>query len=543
MQSKDQNNKIDASVITNKTQQFSSNTLLGNTSLAQLWLCLSFPKLPLERLTIGWANPISSHTVAPAAQDMSLIICDQEHVKFTNALAHEAGIRVGMSLATAHTLDSKLIVIPRKIEEEENYLRQLADWAYQFTPYVNIANEYQLLLEIRGSLLLFKGFLPLLQRIADSLKKLSIHCQAGLAHTAAAAKLLGNEKNIDDLINEYHDLKYDDKRLHIHYFMHQVYAISIDKLPINAKQKQRLSHIGLSNIGELYNLSRSSIGERYGQGLLLTLDHIEGRNVPILPFIQPAKSFIRDIYFIDGISEYTQLIEPMQHLLNQLSQFLTQHQKSCRQLLWRFSHTDGKQSDLKINLQQAHNNANHFLSLTKIRIENYRIHEVIERIQIIVKKLENQHIESGQLFNETLNHQKKDGGFLLDKLSNHLGNECLHVLHLKNEHLPELKQTAIRIKQTKHETYRKTNSLITQQSSRYPVWLLQKPIPLKIRNHILWHKQEPLYLLTNAERITGHWWKHHDKRDYFMSRNSRGNYYWVFLDLDKRTWFLHGIFG
>lgn len=77
-----------------------------------------------------------------------------------------------------------------------------------------------------------------------------------------------------------------------------------------------------------------------------------------------------------------------------------------------------------------------------------------------------------------------------------------------------------------------------------PLWLLQEPVSLRMRDGRPWLVGE-LRLLSARERIEGGWWDGADvARDYFIAEDRHGARYWIFRELHTNEgWFLQGIFA
>ena len=53
----------------------------------------------------------------------------------------------------------------------------------------------------------------------------------------------------------------------------------------------------------------------------------------------------------------------------------------------------------------------------------------------------------------------------------------------------------------------------------------------------------PLRHAVGPERISGEWWRGHDKtRDYFDVEDEAGRRFWVFRVNETNRWYLHGTF-
>ena len=76
-----------------------------------------------------------------------------------------------------------------------------------------------------------------------------------------------------------------------------------------------------------------------------------------------------------------------------------------------------------------------------------------------------------------------------------------------------------------------------------PAWLLRQPRSLVLLQGEPTHRG-PLRLLAGPERIETGWWDGAPaRRDYYVMANRDGETLWVFQDLVRGGWFLHGFFA
>ncbi len=59
---------------------------------------------------------------------------------------------------------------------------------------------------------------------------------------------------------------------------------------------------------------------------------------------------------------------------------------------------------------------------------------------------------------------------------------------------------------------------------------------------VLGRTVHPVRLAIGPERISGQWWRGHDKtRDYYEIENPAGQRFWIFHVRETSKWYLHGI--
>lgn len=194
-------------------------------SHSPLWLALRFPQVSLDLLK-------------KTDPSQPLVIVDGNRVFQACASAQALGVQVGMSLHTAlllaqshppsyqptneqgHTHNARhtpandgvdtssstqaLLIRERCQQKELRHMQQLAQWAYQFTPYVSHwVEDCSLLLELGSCLQLFGGFPHLLQKIHQPLQQRDLHICTGLGHTPKAAWLLSWQANAQQWPSEW----------------------------------------------------------------------------------------------------------------------------------------------------------------------------------------------------------------------------------------------------------------------------------------------------------------------------------------------------
>src|SRR5262245_12258495 len=119
-----------------------------------MWIAIRFPLLPLEIFLRGSPAP------EPFAveEHHALLACNDE--------AALRGARAGMAASAALALVPDLRIVARDPRAEAEALAGMARWAGQFTPRIVLEPPATLLLEVSGSLKLFRG----LEALAGALR-------------------------------------------------------------------------------------------------------------------------------------------------------------------------------------------------------------------------------------------------------------------------------------------------------------------------------------------------------------------------------------
>ncbi|USD20534.1 Y-family DNA polymerase [Microbulbifer variabilis] len=153
-----------------------------------LWLCIQFPKLPLEALT---------RAQTPEERSQPLAIVEKQIIVEVNKTAFEYGVIAGLSIARARQLCPGLQIL-RRNRERELQLEELAHWGLSLSAMICIKTAKheesyrhpQLYLELGNRFKTDGGFRALLHKIQQELTQIGISHRMGLSHSPSAALLL-----------------------------------------------------------------------------------------------------------------------------------------------------------------------------------------------------------------------------------------------------------------------------------------------------------------------------------------------------------------
>ncbi|MCW8196074.1 DNA polymerase Y family protein [Proteobacteria bacterium 005FR1] len=493
-----------------------------------LWLSLHFHSLPLDQLNAG---------------DSVLAIAEKQRIAFATDAAAAAGIYPGMRIGTAYALHPDIKIVERTPAREADALQALSEWCYQFTPTVIPYKKDCLLLEIGGSLTLFRGISRLRQQIAQGLDQQGYHFHEGLAHTKEAAWLFSQVRR------DYPDAPLSAREMNEFsapepdFWLPQLQALPLQYLDTAAKAKQQLFNMGFGSLGDLLALPRQEVGQRFGRDLLQSLTAIVGEPARLDADFKPAQTFAAQVDFANGLSKVDELIEPMKELLGELMTFLHRQQLYTQGLEWQFYYFRLPCDRLHIHTSPANNNLDSLLSLSKLKLEQYILKAPLESLGLSSSVFTAANAGSGELFPElsSPSNQLRDYRQLLDKLLTRLGDGQLKTLSLGDEHLPEYQHVASELVQQNIEDIRlpKQAANGSEQQRHLPLWLTNKPVPIAAPTAAA----GPLRLVYGPQRVDSHWWKERSRRDYFIARHQNGSYCWVYQDLGNQRWFLQGFYG
>src|SRR5512138_183392 len=154
----------------------------------QLWLAVCLPNLAFE-ISPERALPTPAVIVEPQH--------GQSEVVAANASARAAGIEAGCKLSTAFALAASLQAFERSLSAERESLESLAGWAEALTSLVSIESPEGLLLEVSGSVRLFRSLEAIKARLGDELTRRGFTFRLCMAPTATAALWLARAASTD----------------------------------------------------------------------------------------------------------------------------------------------------------------------------------------------------------------------------------------------------------------------------------------------------------------------------------------------------------
>jgi len=504
-----------------------------------LWCAIRLPQLPLEAL--------HSDAQTPA------VLAGRQRVLLACPLSLAAGITPGMKLATAHALCDSLRVCQRELATEQRQLQQLAWQLLRFTPGValhqpcvaeqgqqpgadDLATSPGLLLDLGGSLRLFRGSENLLVTLFTCLTDGPLSWQAGLGHTPLAAWTLSHAP-ADVSLHALHrsrlgpDPACPDLRELV---LQALASLPLETLPLHAALKDKLLAPGFHSLAELITLPRPALGRRFGKPFLHWLERLLGeRPDPREPVTPPAR--FRSQYDIEApITHQQSLLPLMQRQLAELESHLHWRHQAVRSIRWQLTDHLGDAPPLIVRRTRPGSDAATWLTLTGRHLEQHRLRAPVLRLVLTVSRPERVEGTSHALFQDP--GERAGRHTLLEKLAS-LPGLHLHQIRQCDEHLPELAQALT-------DPLRPAASVppVHPPHARQPLWLFEPPQPLSsgCDGQPRW-RGAPLTLLGPDRTLSSHWWQQPRQRDYFLARHP-GNQALCWLYHCDTGWFLHGLF-
>ncbi|MBF1800572.1 Y-family DNA polymerase [Alloalcanivorax profundimaris] len=476
--------------------------------MSALWLALHYPLLDLE----AGDGPV----------DRPRALVHRHRVLQANPAARAAGVETGLRLATARALCEALEVREADDGARDRALRHQGRQLLALTPQVCPAPPASLLLEVGGCLKLFGGFQGLLARI----DRYRLHCpfttRLGLGPTPLAAWHLTDPPPLEGVPETAR-------------FQAWLAQLTLDQLDLEPRLRERLQAPGFRTLGELYPLPRPALGKRFGAPFLDWLQRLLGEKPDPRRPLAPPRPFRRRRDFDDPLDNLDHLHRPMETLLGELATDLERHQESVAAIRWHLYLNNGHRDTLVIRRAHPGHDVATWLDLTRRRLEHQVLEAPVLGLGLDGGRPRPRNPALADLFPDPGARAPLAG--LLEKLA---AEPALRLYRPDRDpgHLPEETERGRAPLERPPAPAAPPAAPATPEDR--PLWLLDPPRPLSVRDAVPHWRDRPLSLFPQEERFSQPW---HDQaaRRYHVAHHPDGLCCWVFQD-DRDGWWLQGFF-
>lgn len=496
---------------------------------------------------------------------MKLVALDQR--------ASQAGLFVGQNLSDARALVPHLELREIDCFHVEQMFADLADWHSNASPLVAVLTDQaawgDLVLDITGVDHLFGSEQAMLTRLIDRLNALGIAATGAIAPTIGLAwalahfsqpRVVDGSDIIDTLAN-----------------------LPIAALRLQSDQIERLKHLGLKHVHQLYHRDRRALQARFGASLLLRLDqalgYAEERLIPRLP----ATDFRVERHFVDPIGLIDDVLMTARDLAFRLSSTLERAGLGAQAFHLFLYRVDHKVMTLSVNAARATSDPTHIARLFVHRAERlsgeYDAGFGIDMIRLGASSTSP--ITQSQLSAFDAEDGTSSVVELYDRMTSRLGPLGVVRSHFVDTHIPE---RAVKLEPVIAAAAKPAQPPPIRAPR--PLRLLPQPelitvafaqIPDGPPPSMIWRRVLYKFVRSSGpERLGAEWWLAHQKlmlteetaqqaaaaepqleqyykegqasRDYFIAEDDAGRRFWIFrYGLFETTasphWFLHGFFA
>ena len=471
--------------------------------------------------------------------------------------AAAAGVRRGMTLAHARALlpnDLAVQVESAASERDAAALQRLARWALRFSPTVAPDPPDGLLLDITGCQRLFRGEKRLVERLAESVRRLGLTARLATAPTLGCAWAVARfGPDTCALIGN------DDTDIRA-----ALAPLPVAALRIEADIQDALAMIGIERIEHLFNLPRAALPSRFGTDLLLRLDQALGATLETIDPIRPMPPATVQRVFDGPTRNLEGILLTVRRLIEQLQMQLQQRESGALRLDLHLTRIDAAPVQLSATLSRPSRDPKHLWALLEPQVQQVNLGYGIEQLDLTATRTGPLPHAQTTVWAEA--PQAKDlsrrCGEMLDRLTTRLGAERVRRFDVVETHVPE----RVFVSRPVLEPVPPQQPPAQITASDRPSLLLPRPEPIEViavspdgpPSWFKWRgRSQRVVGSLGPERIAGPWWmggrhggteaRRHEggggdggTRDYFKVQDEQGRWLWVYRQLEGQRWFVHG---
>ena len=482
-----------------------------------------------------------------------------------DAAAAAVGLAPGLPLADARAILPGLRTAEAEPEADLRALTRLAEWCGRYTPWAALDGTVGdagggagLLLDVTGCAHLFGGEAALLADLLVRVGRLGYAARAALAETPGAAWALARFAAPSQGAGEPVLVLPGEVRP-------ALAPLPPTALRLPPEQDELLARLGLTSIGDLFDVPPASLASRFGPLLARRLAQALGAAPePISPQAPPPPFLARRV-LAEPIVTAEAIAKALERLAAALCRQLEAEQQGARRLVLTLYRVDGTLRRLALGTSRPNRDPAHLLRLFAGHIERIDPGFGIEVMTLAASAAESQSalqlsLGTAQAGQAGLAPGRAAGELaeLLDRLESRLGPGSVCALAPQESHLPE---RAVRLRaplaagsgaaRWDREAWQPWRDVVLRPLR--PLRLLSRPEPIEaialLPDHppaqFRWRRlRHRIVRAEGPERLAQEWWRVTDiaaPRDYFRIEDEDGRRFWLYRAGSQ--WFLQGLFG
>ncbi len=396
-----------------------------------------------------------------------------------------------------------------------------------------------MVLEVQGSLRLFRGLDSLKARIAAEAPQLGV-VSTGWAPTAMAALVLARcGVNLD---GRPLTAVLDDQLL--------------PALSAAAKHVATLTHAGISTLGQLRKLPRNGISRRFDESLLVALDQAYGLRPEAFKWEQIPEDFFARVELPAREDQAEALMAYAKPLLMQMCGWLGARHSGAEGFRLTWIHDSMRAKDvgdcgeLVIRSSTAGRDVGQFSKLLSEHLGKTELAAPVGELRLEAVGVERVTEQSLSLLAKSLSAGEALVP-VLEQIAARLGEDHVVQPYELDDHRPE--------HQTRWDVMAKRRARQPRLAEPLPAptFLFPEPKRLAMQNERPQY-QGPLFPILGPDRVEGGWWDRvpgeagvpgttrHVAREYWIAVSKVAGPLWIFStrqDDGTPAWYLHGTFG
>lgn len=501
-------------------------------------MCIWLPNWPVQQKGVRTLKSRPLVLFTQSSRGLLVVVaCSRSPTRY--------GVRTGMPLAEAESLCVGMQPEPEFVrhdpDADRRTLRRLALYCHRYTPVVALEEAETpecLLLDVGGSAHLFGGERALGERVVADFRRLGYAVRVAIADGIGAAWALAHAREVAKAVRV---LPAGRNR-------EIVSRLRVEGLRLPAAVIERLHQFDLRRIGQVLEVPRTELVTRFGPELLLRLDQALGRRAELVPSERQVEPIEASWRFEDPVAQEGVLEAVTERLVRKLARRLEPEQMGVRRLYGTIEVADDRPVSFEIGMLRPTGSAERLLELIRLRLEGLRLSAGILRVALRVAAAPLE-VRQERWFDSD-EDARRQAAFreFVERLSSRLGEEAVLRPCLRPDDQPEWAWDYVPWLRERSSTpldERKTRPLAQ------PVNLLAGPQAIHVEEgqdgpcRFGWRERS--YAVARAwgpQRIETGWWRGDDvRRDYYRVEAQTGERFWLYRDLARGTWYLHGVFA
>ena len=315
--------------------------------------------MPIERLKRkrkGKPFPVDRPFALVGNEDRGLVLTA------LNAAAMNAGLIPGLGLADARAICPHLLTTPAAPDKDAAGLLALARWSGRYSPSLNVDGDDGLWLDVSGVPHLFGGARALLADMAMRFARLGFSARLALAETLGGAHALARFGHSTPVIVPQEKIR------------EALAPLPVEALRLAEEITRLLKRLGLKRIGQLYDLPRVSLEQRFhsreaAEALLHRLDQALGRREEPRTPLLPAPDYAARLPFTEPLITHDGVVAGLNHLAEKLCEVLTLARRGARRLHLAIYRANGTSAAIEAGLSAPSREPSHLARLFADRVE------------------------------------------------------------------------------------------------------------------------------------------------------------------------------
>lgn len=476
-------------------------------------------------------------------------------------------------------------------------LEKLAEWCERWSPLVGLEPGEMpqcLLLDLTGIGPLFGSEAILVNRALGGLQQQGYRALAAVEETigAAWAQAWFAEQSSSATASLPDDAEHQrgiasQSRANTPLWKNQRCALPdlpVAALRLESQTLALLEELGLARIGQLEALPRGALAARFGgdakhpspaahsdlsgEGLLLRrLDQLKGLVAEVIVPHRAAPDW-EVSWGLEYSTASREVVERViERLVVLLAEQLAERQREVVRLECRLKLAGREPVTLVIGLSQPSALPSHLAELIHLQLARLSLPAAVMGVALRAAELASRAERQQELFPDPSRYDSRQRAWLLDRLSNRLGEEAVVGVQPRGDPLPEKafrlvpltgsKKKASPSPAAKRVGRKKPAPPEEQKGSAHaplhrPVLLMEaQPVAVMAiapegapRRFTLQGKVYDIVRQWGPERIETGWWRGGSvRRDYYRVETASGEQFWIYRQLTNGEWRLQGVFG